>query len=77
MVDIHTVAGQWHVYVALGVALAAYSTVRYVTSPWRKVPPGPRGWPILGNALDLREKQWLKFSEWRKTYGERDTVAVA
>ncbi|KAH9986610.1 hypothetical protein BJV77DRAFT_1080020 [Russula vinacea] len=23
--------------------------VRYVTSPYRKLPPGPRGYPIIGN----------------------------
>ena len=45
--------------------------VRYVTSPYRKLPPGPRGYPILGSALELRSQQWLKFTEWRKQYGQR------
>ena len=44
--------------------------VRYVTSPYRKLPPGPRGYPIIGNALELRSQQWLKFTEWRKQYGQ-------
>ena len=39
----------------LFVILAA----RYVTSPWRKVPPGPKGLPILGNALQLNDKRWM------------------
>ncbi|KAI0279216.1 cytochrome P450 [Russula aff. rugulosa BPL654] len=43
--------------------------VRYVTSPYRKLPPGPRGYPIIGNVLELRTQQWLKFTEWRKQYG--------
>lgn len=42
----------------------------YVTSPYRKLPPGPRGYPIIGNALELRSKQWLKFTEWRKQFGQ-------
>ncbi|VDB97878.1 unnamed protein product [Peniophora sp. CBMAI 1063] len=44
--------------------------VRYLRSPWRKLPPGPPGYPVLGNALQLKDKQWLLFSSWRKTYGD-------
>lgn len=34
------------------------------------LPPGPKGYPILGNALDIpRLKPWLKLQEWQNVYG--------
>ncbi|KAI0265535.1 cytochrome P450 [Gloeopeniophorella convolvens] len=46
------------------------ATTHYYLSPYRKLPPGPRGYPIIGNALDLSSKQWLKFTEWKRQYGD-------
>jgi hypothetical protein len=43
--------------------------VRHFTSPYRKLPPGPRGYPIIGNILRFQQNPWLKFAEWRKLYG--------
>ncbi|EJD45476.1 cytochrome P450 [Auricularia subglabra TFB-10046 SS5] len=41
----------------------------------RKLPPGPRGVPIFGNALAIpAEHPWLQFSEWAKEHG--DVVAL-
>ncbi|VDB97882.1 unnamed protein product [Peniophora sp. CBMAI 1063] len=54
----------------LAFGLVLVLVVRYLTSPWRKLPPGPPGYPLLGNALQLKDRQWLLFSTWRKTYGD-------
>ena len=33
-------------------------------------PPGPRGWPVIGNALNLpSSKYWLTYDRWAKKYG--------
>ena len=34
------------------------------------LPPGPKGYPLIGNLLDMPiTKPWLVYDEWRKTYG--------
>ena len=55
-----------HVLIAtLVITLVA----RYVRSPWRRVPPGPKGLPILGNALQLQNKSWMFGKECKRNFG--------
>ena len=35
------------------------------------LPPGPKGYPLIGNFFDLPTiKPWLVYDEWFKTYGK-------
>ncbi|KZV64301.1 cytochrome P450 [Peniophora sp. CONT] len=67
-----------HAVLSVGtvLGLAAILVVRYLKSPWRRLPPGPPGLPLIGNALQLKDEQWLLFSAWRKIYGASMTLCL-
>jgi len=42
---------------------------KYARSPWRRVPPGPKGLPLLGNALQLKDKRWMFEKDCKQKFG--------
>ncbi|KAI0056133.1 cytochrome P450 [Artomyces pyxidatus] len=56
--------------VVLAVGLLTFCITRYLRSPWRKVPPGPQGLPLVGNIRELANTRWLTSFAPRDTYGE-------
>ena len=52
------------------VVLGCAALVRFVRRRRSDLPPGPKGYPIVGNLFDLPPTHlWEKFSEFGKQYG--------
>jgi len=42
-----------------------------------QLPPGPPGYPIIGNVFDIpQDHAWLTYNEWAKKYGDVMRVEV-
>ncbi|KAF8966595.1 cytochrome P450 [Flammula alnicola] len=59
-------------YSILFTFLAAYLLVRRRRkSSGTLLPPGPKGYPLIGNVYDIpHDHAWLTYAEWAKTYGD-------
>ncbi|KAJ7644946.1 cytochrome P450 [Roridomyces roridus] len=55
------------VIAATALALAYYI---YRSRKSLPLPPGPKGWPLIGNVLDMpKSHSWKKFAQWGEIYG--------
>ncbi|EMD33935.1 hypothetical protein CERSUDRAFT_107728 [Gelatoporia subvermispora B] len=56
---------------ALSGAVVAYVLfARHASAHKLPLPPGPKGWPLIGNMLDMpQDKPWETYAKWGKTYG--------
>ncbi|KAH9975378.1 cytochrome P450 [Lactifluus volemus] len=66
----HTVQQHQSLVSGIAIGLVIFLTIRYFQSPWRKLPPGPTGFPLIGNVLEIRSKQWLNFMRWKREFGD-------
>lgn len=50
--------------------LLVYAVYQLLKNRNRRLPPGPTGYPLIGNLLDLpAEREWETYTEWSKRYG--------
>ena len=57
--------------------IAIILAVEYARSPWRNVPPGPKGLPLLGNVLELKDKAWLFEKDFKRKHRESVFVSAS
>ncbi|ORY88519.1 putative O-methylsterigmatocystin oxidoreductase [Leucosporidium creatinivorum] len=61
--------------VLLAFALALF--LRQSNSRKGPLPPGPKGWPIIGNMLDLpKSRPWVQMEKWTKEFGPIYTLKL-
>lgn len=60
---------------AVIIFFVSYQLSAYISR--RRSPPGPPGFPIIGNALQIpADRQWLRWHEWKQRYGDIMKITV-
>ena len=56
--------------IGIVLGLVIILLVRYIRSPWRKLPPSPWRLPIIGHALHMRDSCWLQSKDCKERFGQ-------
>lgn len=57
-------------FVIFSIAILLLQWLKKLSRPGLPLPPGPKGYPIIGNMLDIpKDLPWKTFKEWTKVYG--------
>ncbi len=57
---------------AVTTVLLTFFLQRYRTRKNLPLPPGPKGWPLIGNLLDIpSHSEWITYHKWSKELGKR------
>src|SRR5712691_3732354 len=56
------------------LSLIVILVAQYASSPWRDIPPGPKGLPILGNALQFKDKRWMFEKDCKQKFGMYNSI---
>jgi hypothetical protein len=72
----HTMSLNWQFSttgVLIGVVVLILALVPFYRSSKRdllSLPPGPKGWPLIGNLLDIPQSDFAKaYTNWARKYG--------
>ncbi|KAI0332486.1 cytochrome P450 [Cubamyces sp. BRFM 1775] len=62
----------------LYLLLVAVFVAHRLRKRWlRPLPPGPRGWPIIGNVFDVPSAyHWLTFTDWGQRWGDIVSISI-
>ncbi|KAH6904124.1 cytochrome P450 98A3 [Coprinopsis sp. MPI-PUGE-AT-0042] len=74
---LNVLALQWQQLLLLALGLTVFIVGRRLRDNRRRnprglpLPPGPKGLPIIGSALEVpSQRPWLTYTKWRKEYGD-------